>query len=478
MSRLSFFKINLFVLLSCCFVLNAQTDDQTCAKQRYVILKLDDVVDAPEGQVVSDRWLRVTKFIEEKKIKAAFGVIGYSLVNDNPAYFQWIKDVSGRGLTFNTWGPHWSSTNQDTDKALAQVPSIKMAFGYPPDTHYFQGIVLPQRINLEYPTHNPDFNSFLVEYKKLGDIPFLSYLQGHPNSWDDKRWNEFVKIIDFLIAENVKFITPSEYYYMVNQEKNRALYDRIMNTDGFVALWDFKDSSGEIRHSVGDTNLSLTDAKGSVTRIAEGPLSGYSGFFDGQSYLVIPNKEIGKLNITTAVTVIAWIKWTGEQTGFIAGPWNEYADGGKRQYGLFVSLPYYNGKDQVCGHISKTGKPTPPFPYSIDYSASKQTVPKNEWCCVGFTYDGEYIKSYLNGVFEARDPELIDHTSGFEGYPDGITQSKNPYYFPDGIGDNGSDFTVGAVLLKSGMGNFYKGQIGGIAVFSRALSEAEMKAIQ
>jgi hypothetical protein len=155
--------------------------------------------------------------------------------------------------------------------------------------------------------------------------------------------------------------------------------------------------------------------------------------------------------------------------------WNEYEDGGRRQYGLFVSLPFYNGKDQVCGHISKTGKPTPPFPYSIDYSASRQKVPANEWCCVAFTYDGKYIKSYLNGKFEQRDPELINNTKGYEGYPDGLVQSKNPYYFPYGMGNNGSDFTIGAVLLKSGMGNSFKGLIGGLCVFNRALTESEIK---
>ena len=90
-------------------------------------------------------------------------------------------------------------------------------------------------------------------------------------------------------------------------------------------------------------------------------------------------------------------------------------------------------------------------------------------------FDGEFIKSYLNGKFEPREPELIDHTSGFEGYPDGIIQTKNPYYFKEWMGNNGSDFTVGAVLLKSGMGNFFKGQIGGLAVFNRVLSEAEMQ---
>jgi len=74
--------------------------------------------------------------------------------------------------------------------------------------------------------------------------------------------------------------------------------------------------------------------------------------------------------------------------------------------------------------------------------------------------------------------ELIDHTTGFPGYPEGMKQIKNPFYFPDGMGDNGSDFTVGAVLLKSGMGNFFKGLIGGLAVFDRALKEKEIAGIQ
>jgi hypothetical protein len=45
------------------------------------------------------------------------------------------------------------------------------------------------------------------------------------------------------------------------------------------------------------------------------------------------------------------------------------------------------------------------------------------------------------------------------------------------MGNNGSDFTVGAVLLKNGMGNFFKGQIGGLAVFDRVLRQTELKRI-
>lgn len=253
---------------------------------------------------------------------------------------------------------------------------------------------------------------------------------------------------------------------------------QLLTTKGLVALWDFKEEEGQPRNALGVAEFPLMEQNGTLPRISEGPLSGYSTLFGNRAFLSLPNAQLGKLNIygkNQGVTVMAWVKWTGEQTGFVGGIWNEYQDGGKRQYGLFVSLPHYNGRNQVCGHISLTGKPTPPFPYSIDYSASAQTVPANEWCCVAFTYDGTHIRSYFNGTFEARAPELISNTKGFQGYPDGLTHSKNPYYFPGGIGNNGSDFTVGAVLLKAGMGNFFKGQIGGLAVFDRALSDTELK---
>lgn len=260
--------------------------------------------------------------------------------------------------------------------------------------------------------------------------------------------------------------------------QDHALIAKVKSIPGLVALWDFKEPAGEVRSSLTDQLFSLTEINGIVPRVPDGPLSGFSSQFGEGPFLSLANAQTGKLNINgkgRGVTAVAWIKWTGEQTGFVGGMWNEYQDGGKRQYGLFVSLPYYNGENEVCGHISFTGKPTPPFPYSIDYSASAQEVPAGEWVCVAFTYNGTYIRSYLNGVFQGREPELINNTKGFDGYPEGLKQSKNPYYFPDGIGNNGSDFTVGAVLLKQGMGNYFNGLIGGLAIFDRALSEDELK---
>lgn len=257
---------------------------------------------------------------------------------------------------------------------------------------------------------------------------------------------------------------------------NLELVSKIKSTSGLVALWDFHEKAGQPRKAVGMGRFPLKEQKGRIPRVSEGPLSGYSALFNDSAFMSLSNAKIGKLNIygkNRGVTVMAWVKWEGK-TGFVGGMWNEYASGGKRQYGLFVSLPHYNGGDQVCGHISYTGKPTPPFPYSIDYSASKQTVEKGQWQFVAFTYDGEFVRSYLNGEFEIREPEQIKNTKGFPGYPEGMIHSKNPYFYPEGMGNNGSDFTVGAVLLARGMGNYFRGQIGGLAVFDRALSLEEI----
>ena len=266
-------------------------------------------------------------------------------------------------------------------------------------------------------------------------------------------------------------------FFCIGCDQSSQFGKCLESVPNLIAYWDFAaddylTSRGVERATLRNTGSAMPEL------IDDGSVGGRVLRFDGDDYLYIPYAETGALNVQSgSVTVVAWVRWTAEQTGFVAGMWNEYEDGGKRQYGLFVSLPHYNGANQVCGHISRTGKPTPPFPFSIDYSASRQLVPKDEWCVVAFTYDGEYIRSYLDGRFEEREEELINHTKGFEGYPDGLRQVKNPYYFPDGIGDNGSDFTVGAVFVANRIGNYFKGDIAAIAVYDRALGAEEIEKI-
>jgi hypothetical protein len=290
-------------------------------------------------------------------------------------------------------------------------------------------------------------------------------------------WN---KVTSMPSKEEYALVIDSQFVDQLKQERRQKLSQYIQSIEGFVALWDFSEPSGRQRLANGNKEFALKEGFGPIERLHEGPISGYSIKLNGNNYLSISNSEAGDLNIfgkDQAVTVVSFIKWGGGVNNFVAGMWNESDQGGKRQYGLFISLSLYNGDKQVCGHISSTGKSTPPFPYSIDYSSSKQQVPLDTWCCVGFTYDGTHIKSYYNGEFQERSPELISHTKGFPGYPNGIVTSKNPYYFPNGMGNNGSDFTVGAVKLKHGMGNFFKGSIGGIAVFNKVVSDADMKAL-
>lgn len=231
---------------------------------KLVVLKLDDLVAGPNGLAVPVRFQRVADFLENKKIKFSLGVLGYSLLEDNPVYFKWITGRANRGyiefwnhgllqrkqnsdgtfepqyavdeflrsypeqlhslrmvdslakaklgLEFVVWGPHWSDANLDTDRALAQVKSIKMTFGYPPVVKEYKGFVLRNRIDIEYPTHNPDFEAFLKTYTKKSKEWDYFFLQGHPNSWDDTRWENFVKIIEYLEKEGVRFVTPSELY--------------------------------------------------------------------------------------------------------------------------------------------------------------------------------------------------------------------------------------------------------------------------
>jgi peptidoglycan/xylan/chitin deacetylase (PgdA/CDA1 family) len=64
---------------------------------------------------------------------------------------------------------------------------------------------------LENPTFVPDFEKFQQLYEKNAKDKACLALQGHPNAWDDKRWEGFVKIIEFLKSRGCVFMTPSEY---------------------------------------------------------------------------------------------------------------------------------------------------------------------------------------------------------------------------------------------------------------------------
>ena len=221
---------------------------------QVIILKLDDVTAyrSSSESPVSPRWQRVTDFLKESGMKASYGIIGFSLEEDSQAYFDWIKtlhesglvefwnhgyrnrrakDKTGEfegsfeeqkaalkrtqglakeklGIELKAFGPHWSGTNEDTARALDGIPEIKMWFYGPKDSSKF---VFPRVLTLENPVHVPDFAKFKAAYERVGYDKRCLALQGHPESWNGERWDNFVKIIDYLKSKGCVFLTPSEY---------------------------------------------------------------------------------------------------------------------------------------------------------------------------------------------------------------------------------------------------------------------------
>ncbi|MET0811912.1 MAG: hypothetical protein ABWY03_02585, partial [Microbacterium sp.] len=200
--------------------------------------------------------------------------------------------------------------------------------------------------------------------------------------------------------------------------------------------------------------------------------------FDGTGHLRIAAADAGALDAASAgdrVSVMALVRRDSTTTGFIAGMWQEHDDDPRRQYGLFTSLPTYGGDQQVCGHVSADGRPSDELPYSRDYAASERVVPIGSWHVVGFTYDGESIVAWLDGIADKR-PRYTEPE-----YPlgAGLTYAKNPYRYAGGLNRlTKSDFTVGGVMLTSGMGNMFVGRIARLAVFAEALDERAVVRLQ
>ena len=225
---------------------------------RSVLLKIDDVHYGEGENPVPPRWDRLVSYIAENNLHANLGIIGFSLDADRPDYFAWLRKVAEidgvefwnhgyrnrmgmeeegefeqdfdtqyralhrtdslatakAGLHLRAWGPHWTNLNEYTDSALSTLESLELVFEHPnshPQIKKYKGAVLPFNLEMEYPYHNPDYAKFLVNYLgRYRNVPVF-YLQGHANSWDDSRWEEFKKVVGRLRTDGVRFLTISEY---------------------------------------------------------------------------------------------------------------------------------------------------------------------------------------------------------------------------------------------------------------------------
>jgi hypothetical protein len=238
---------------------------------------------------------------------------------------------------------------------------------------------------------------------------------------------------------------------------------------GIVSFWDFQEATNDGRYiSLGRERYALHLGGGQIRHVeAEGaPFGSRAIEIDRGGYLAIQRADCPALDIHgpgAQVSVVAWIqrhRKTEIECEAIAGLWDETRR--KRQYALFLDLRIHNAHDNVGGHISSVGGPTAGFPWCMDAAIGAGYVEYFHWQNVAFTYDGAVIRAFRNGRLESR--------PGF-----------NPYAYPDGIfdgGSDGADFTVGAVHRGGEMGNWFVGRLGGLAIFNRALSETELASCQ
>ena len=235
---------------------------------------------------------------------------------------------------------------------------------------------------------------------------------------------------------------------------------------GLVAFWDFTESGHEFPASQG-LPYTLVSRAGLLRAVDDpaAPLGGKALDLEEGQWLNIPRSKCPGLDFHGPAgnfTVLAWIhrgRTAKPQCEFIAGMWNESQKG--RQYGLFLNIGVWQQHDQVCGHLSSVGGPTPGYKYCMDGPVGSTPVPHGEWSVAGMSYDGISGYAWLNGNLDIR-PGL------------------NPYSIAGGLfdgGESGSDFTVGAVDRSGETGNFFTGKIAGLAVYRRALTPAEIFAL-
>jgi hypothetical protein len=246
-----FLNLAILFLLLFSFFLPGNLHPGSNNKKQVIILKADDFV-------LSEKWGRFITYIENKKIKVSLGVVGKRLQNESLC--DWIKLLSTNdnlefwnhglthdcndqgiiefkgtpyeyqlnhlqetqrlfkdklGITVHTFGAPGNAVDENTSQALADIEEIKI--WYYGKTGSIK-LRLERKGEIESPIMHPDYNEFVKRYNqyKLDRYDYLA-LQIHPGFWDDKGWEEFEKIIDFLEQKEVVYMTPYEYYQSVTE---------------------------------------------------------------------------------------------------------------------------------------------------------------------------------------------------------------------------------------------------------------------
>lgn len=251
-----------------------------------------------------------------------------------------------------------------------------------------------------------------------------------------------------------------------------------LDLPGLICFWDFQEMGGESRQSRGPHNYPLCEHHGKIIRVQDGVWGPYSAKIEPAQWLSIDRDECPALLIHGAnaqYTILAWIKRDSERLWqYIAGAWNE--TDAKRQYALFVNgsrktdcrtFTRTNADCQAHAYLSVEGGNTPGNFACFSYATGATRLEENRWYFLAATYDQQSLKVYVDGKLD-----VLEYCNPF-------VYSDKPIF--DG-GARGANFTVAQRAIPDWKGypdtpyekQGFSGQMGGLAVYDRALSPQQI----
>ncbi|MCC7491344.1 MAG: polysaccharide deacetylase family protein [Fimbriimonadaceae bacterium] len=238
------------------------------AQPAAVILKLDDFR-LVRGEV-PEVWQRLATLFAQRGVQAGYGVLAESLASATPAAREWMRQQQAAG-TIEFWFHGWTHQShtvagqacselfklrpeEATDLFARSQAAARLVLGQPfrtfgppggpspsfdatigatlaadPDLRVFlypqplddagRALVAASHVkildrawqaNLESAVGVPHYRALVAGYAALPERPYF-VLQGHPPMWSGGRYDEFLRILDFLVAQRVEFVTPAAY---------------------------------------------------------------------------------------------------------------------------------------------------------------------------------------------------------------------------------------------------------------------------
>jgi hypothetical protein len=287
-------------------------------------------------------------------------------------------------------------------------------------------------------------------------------------------------------------------------------------TDGLVSLWDFQEASGPFVAKLGSGHYALeatdfdanthTWSPGAVERVHDappgqpfGPLSASISLAQmlevPETFELAPLLNIHGDNAT--LTVVAWLKPSSYYAnsshrpdfGHVAGIWSEAIN--VRTYVMFCPSSSRGGEkpwnvSHLDAEISRTGGTMQPAcRWSTSYALGSAAIVPGAWHMTAMTFDGEFIRAYVNGSLDFRAPHRLNPPESmcnetWQNPASVRTWSNRSSWGPGGdpLSENTTNFAVGGQgAPSSGLGHSWVGQMGGLAVYDRALDPEELLAM-